>query len=103
MAEILTLATPIVPPSTTTWAVDDIYLSASAPAIKVTLVSNAGERFVYRYAPNETVTAAQVLAAISFINQGKFQTLQGKSLQRWLLDRISAEGVKVGTVSGTAL
>lgn len=101
MAEVLTLATPEVSPSVTTWRVDDIFFSVSSPSIKVTLVSNTGERYVYRAVPSETVSAAQILTGLSFINQGKFMTQQGKSLQKWLLDRISAEGVKVGTVSGT--
>ncbi len=99
--EKLTLTTPVSSVSTTDWHVADIYLSTEAPAVKVTLVSNVGERFIYRYVPSDTVTAAQVRTALSYINQGKFMTLQGKTLERWLLEKISADGVKVGTVSGT--
>jgi hypothetical protein len=101
MPEILTLTTPVAGPSTTTWKVEDIYLSRLAPAIKVTLVSNTGERFVFRQIPGPDITAAEILVGLSFINQGKFMVNQGKSLEKWLLDRISAAGVKVGTVSGT--
>lgn len=100
MAEKLTLAVPVTPPATVEWEVIDIFLSKEAPAIKVTLLSNTGERYVYRAIPSETVPASQILAGLSFINQGKFMVQQGKSLQKWLLDRISAEGVKVGSVSG---
>ncbi len=102
MAEILTLSASQTFPSVTMWKVEDIYLSVASPAMKVTLVSNTGERYVYRYTPSETVTEAQVLTGLSFINQGKFMTLQSKSLQKWLLDKISADGVKVGVVIGSA-
>lgn len=98
--ERLTLTTPITGPSTTEWSIEDIYISKTAPAIKATLVSNTGERFVYRYIPSETVTAIQVTNAINYINQGKFKTIDGQNLQSWLLTQISAQGVKVGTVSG---
>ena len=101
MAEQLDLTAPETFPSISTWSVVDIYMSKEAPSLKVTLASNTGARFVYRVVPSATVTAAKILNALSFINQGKFMTTQGKSLQRWLLDKISAEGVKIGTISGT--
>lgn len=98
--EKLTLTTPVSGATTTEWSIEDIYISKTAPAIKATLVSNTGERFVYRYVPSETVTATQVTNAINYINQGKFKTIDGQNLQSWLLTQISAQGVKVGTVSG---
>lgn len=98
--EKLTLAAPVPGPTTTEWTIEDIYLSKTAPAIKATLVSNAGDRFVYRYVPSATVTAAQVNAAITYINQGRFKTVDNQTLQAWILSQISAQGVKVGTVSG---
>jgi len=99
--EILTLTTPVTSLSTTTWAIEDIYISRATPAIKVTLVSNKGERFVYRSVPSDTVTAVQIRTGINYINQGKFMTLQSKTLERWILEKISSEGIKIGTVSGT--
>ncbi len=99
--EKLTLTTPVTYTSTVDWKIVDIYISTESPAVKLTLASNTNERFVYRYVPSDTVTAAQVRTALSYINQGKFMTLQGKTLERWLLEKISADGVKVGTVSGT--
>jgi hypothetical protein len=101
MAELLTLTSPQTFPSNTTWKVEDIYLSLIGPSIKITVVSNTGERFVWRQVPGPDLTAADILVGLSFINQGKFMVNQGKSLQKWLLDRMSAAGAKVGTVSGT--
>jgi hypothetical protein len=101
MAEILTLTTTQTFPSITTWSVENIYLDKVAPSIKVTLVSNTGERYVFRQVVDEETTAADILTGLSFINQGKFMVNQGKSLQKWLLDRISAAGIKVGSVTGT--
>ncbi|OFW05640.1 MAG: hypothetical protein A3H96_11305 [Acidobacteria bacterium RIFCSPLOWO2_02_FULL_67_36] len=99
--EILTLTTPVSGLSTTTWQIADIYMSNEAPSLKATLKSNTGERFVYRSVPSDTVTEAQIRAGLKYVNQGKFMTLEAKSLHKWLLDRISSEGIKVGTVSGT--
>ena len=98
--EKLILTVPVVPPAIVEWTVDDLYISVSSPELRATLISNTGERFVYRYAPDNVVTAAQVRAAISYINTGKFKTINNTTLQAWLLAQISAQGVKVGTVSG---
>lgn len=98
--EKLTLATPVSAPTVTEYTIVDIYISKVAPSIKVTLLSNTGEEFVYRYVPSGTVTATQVLNAITYINQGRFKTVDNQTLQAWLLAQISAQGVKVGTVSG---
>jgi len=99
--EILTLTTPVTVASTTTWQIVDIYMSTEGPSIKVTLKSNTGERYVYRSVPSETVTAAQILAGLKYINQGKFMTLQSKTLHRFLCEQMVADGAKIGTCSGT--
>lgn len=102
MAEILTLTTPITPPSTTTYRVRSLFMDPDAPAIKTEFLSNLGETVVWRYVVSDTVTAAQIRVALSFINQGKFMSIQGKSLQRFLIDEAQSRGVLgAGSVSGT--
>src|SRR3990167_7619399 len=101
MAEVLTLTTPVTTPDTTTWLVKTMFLDVDAPSVKIEIVSNLGEPFVWRYIVSDTVTEANVRAALSFINQGKFMVNQGKSLQRWILEQIAADqNSKAGTVSG---
>jgi hypothetical protein len=102
MAEILTTTAPQTHPSEVTWSVVNIHLDKEAPAIKVTLLSNTGLRYNYRAVVSDTMTAAQILVGLSFINQGKFMTVQGKSLEKWALDKIASELAEfVGTVTGT--
>ena len=101
MAEILTLTTPITLPSTTTYRVRSFFIDPDAPSIKTDFESNLGERVVWRYIVNETTTKAQVDAAISFINQGKFKTIQGKSLQKFLIQEAQSIGILgTGSISG---
>jgi hypothetical protein len=100
MAELLTLTTPDTKPTITTWRVKNLFFDVDTPSIKVDIASNTGESYTWRYVVSETVTVADIRTALSFINQGKFMVNQGKSLQKWILDRMSTMGVKVGTVSG---
>lgn len=103
MTEILTLTDPIMHPSATTYQVKSFFIDPYAPSIKTDFESNLGDRVTWRYVVAEgKVTQAQVDAAISFINQGKFKTIQGKSLQRFLIDEAQSRGVLgAGSVSGT--
>lgn len=101
MPETLTTTSPQTHPSEITWDVVNIWLDKEAPSIKVTLVSNTGLRYVYRAVVSNGTTAALILAGLSFINGGKFKVNQGKSLEKWLLDKIAVEipGF-AGTVAG---
>lgn len=90
----ITLNIPETKESITKWKIKDIYFSFASPAIKVTLVSNTGEDFVWRLIPNDIITANQILDELSLINEGKFDTLQ-----KYLLDKITFDGTKIGTVS----
>jgi hypothetical protein len=101
MAEKLTLTRPEIFPSITTWSIIGIWLDFTIPAIKVTILSNTGERATWRLVPSEDLPTADIRQAISFINQGQFATLQGKSLQHWILEEINSRGFKTGSVSGT--
>lgn len=101
MAELLTLAAPDTRFTITTWRLKTLRLDVEAPSIVVELVANTSESFTWRYVVSPTVTEADIRTALSVINQGKFMVNQGKSLQKYLLERMSALGVKVGTVSGS--
>lgn len=102
MSETLVLTTPETGPSTTEWRVVTIGLDVTTPYIKVRLRSNTGQDFLWVLTPDESDPSIleDINQGLSYINQGKFATVQGKSLQRWLLEQIIARGVKLGTVSG---
>lgn len=99
--EKLTLTTSETTPNILDYRIRRLTIDVDVPYIKVDLVSDTSKGFSWNYAPSEDVSVADVLQAISFINQGKFMVLQDKSLQRFILEKISTLGVKVGTVSGT--
>ena len=101
MAESLTLSVAVTYPSLIAWTIANVYLDMIAPSIKLELVSNTGLRTTFRLVAGENVTVGQIRAALSFINQGKFAALRGKSLQKWLLEQIQEAGFAAGTVSGT--
>jgi len=102
MAEILTLAVPVVPPSTTTYRVRTFFMDPDAPSIKTEYESNAGERIVWRYVVDELTTLAQVQAALSYINKGRFKTIDGVSLQKFLIREAQSRGILgAGDISGT--
>lgn len=89
-------------PALSEWRVQEFYVNSKTPAIKVAFVANTGAVVHWRAIVSETITAAQVRAACSFINQGKFMVIQGKSLEQWLIEQAQAAGVlAAGVVSGT--
>ena len=96
MAESLTLTVPVTAPAVTKWDIVKVSLDKETPAIAVTMVNNKGEKFFYKSSDDQT------LVGLSFINQGKFKVNQGKSLEKWLFDRIKLEFPQFeGTVSGS--
>ena len=109
MAEQLDLASPETFTDITGYRVVQLTLDTSVPFIKVTIESNTGARLVWSLHPpvgqlgGDTVgtPVAEIREGLSFVNQGKFQTLQNKSLERWLLEQMVAKGFKLGVVSGT--
>jgi hypothetical protein len=101
MPELLTLTSPETKPTITTWRVRSLFFDADAPSIKVEIAANTGESFTWRFVEGPGITEADIRTALSFINQGKFMVNQGKSLQKWILDKMSTLGIKVGTVSGS--
>jgi len=101
MAEILTLTVPETKPTITTWRVRLFSIDADAPSVTVEFIADTGEVKTWRYVAVGTVTLAQVKAAVSFINQGKFATVQAKSLEKWLVEQGQAAGILgPGAVSG---
>ena len=101
MSEVLTLTTPQTYPSLTDYRVVHFQGNTEIPYIKITVVANTGEHRTFLLVPGEQFTLTEINSALSFINQGKFATLQGKSLQRWLLEQLIAKGLLAGTVSGS--
>lgn len=102
MAEVLTQTIPTTFEAITTWKVAQFYVDPKSPSVKVEFESNTGTRIPWRYVVSSGVTEAQVKAAISSINQGKFMAVQGKSLEKWLIQQAQAAGIlPAGSVSGT--
>lgn len=97
MPETLTLAAPETPPSITAWTVEEVYLvrGQNPPAtayIVIILRSNTGERYTHRYSEDEGWTLLKQLNTMNF---------SATSFNTRILQRLSADGVKVGTVAGT--
>lgn len=102
MSETLTLTTVVTYPSLTTWSIVGIHLDKAALSIKIDVLSDTGNRQSFRFVDGENgVTKAQIVSALSSINQGKFATLQGKSLQKWLLEQMQDAGFGDGAISGS--
>lgn len=98
MAETLDLTTPITPtrPTITGYKVWSLYLGRGEGIIRIVVEDNNGERttHVYADAPG-TPVATDLMIALNKAN------LTIKSLQRRVLEKLSADGRIVGTVSGT--
>lgn len=103
MAQYLTLTTPITFPSITTWEIMAITLDRRTPSIKALVRSNTGEQRAIAYVPDpdDPDVVQTIWAGLRFINDGNFR-LQGKTLQRWLLEQFAQDGkLDPGTVTGT--
>lgn len=103
MTEKLDLTIPSVS-SLDNWEVTSLHLNRDTPAIKVSVRSNTGVIKNLRYvpSPDDPAVEAQIRIGLSFINQGKFMTIQGKSLQKWLLEKLRDDGhLNAGVVTGS--
>ena len=100
MPEKFTLTTPAPGPTEIDFEITGIYLGVESPAIKVDIRYNTGKTDVFRYVPSPDVTLAQVKTALTFINDGKFKTVQNKSLYKWLLEQVALQLNEQGTVTG---
>lgn len=102
MPEILTLTSAVTKPSTISWRIKSIFFDIDTPSIKVDLIANTGETETWRLIPSETVSAAEIKTGLLYIDDGKFKTVQNKSLRKWLYEQMVAKGFKIGSVTGTA-
>lgn len=102
MPEQLDLATPEAAPPVTDWRIEEVRFDRATPSIITIFRANTGEERAWRLVPGPGgVTESQINNALSFINQGKFKTVQNKSLDRWLFEQWQANGGPEGTISGT--
>lgn len=92
MAEQLNLTTPIVPPTITNYRVVLLELNWKSAFIGIGMEGPNGETFRYSYSG---VTATNLMIALNKAN------LSTTSLQKRILNQLLADGVVVGTVSGT--
>lgn len=101
MAEKLILTTPVTGPSDTEFKITGIFFGIESPSIKVDIEYNTGKTDTFRMVVDSQTTIEQVKAALLFINEGKFKTVQNKSLHKWLLEQIATKLNKPGNVTGT--
>lgn len=94
--EQIDLTTPVTPPSTTNYKVERMTLDIFANTILVQLKGNNGEVLSKLYDATTTPTGATLLHSL---NVGNFST--GPSLLKTTYNRLIADGVLSGTVSGT--
>ena len=90
--EILTLTSPIVPPSITTWRVNFLALSWDNQSITIGLKGPNGEDKNHSYAG---VTATTFMTALNKAN------LSVTSLHRRIIERLVTDGVIAGNISGS--
>jgi hypothetical protein len=91
MADELTLTTPDAAVPITGWKITAVAIDVETASIQLSLKANTGAR--------STWSSPLSPAALTFLNEGRFATQQGKTLQRWLLEQMVASGAKVGAVT----
>lgn len=92
MAEQLDLSTPSTPPTLTYWQVVYLELNWVSQSIRIGLLGTNQETAQHNYNGDEATTL------MAQLNKAD---LSIKSLQRRILERMLAEGVLEGTISGT--
>jgi hypothetical protein len=96
MAEQVDLVTPVAKPSITNYRVSYMNLDIDNARITVFLTANNGETLQKVYDATTTPTGATLLHAL---NTGNFTA---NSLLRAVYNRLIADGVIAGTVTGAA-
>lgn len=92
MPELLTLTAPLVPPSVTDYRVTGLSLNFGGQKITIQLTGTNGETLQHSIVGS---TAIDLMVALNKAN------LATKSLQRRVLERLVADGVLAGTISGS--
>mgnify|MGYP001613529204 FL=1 len=91
MAELITLTTPAVAPVLTDYRVVSLALDWEEERIVIKLLAPDGQRIGHNYVG---VTALTLMRALNKVD------LSVKSLQRRILERLVADGVIAGVISG---
>lgn len=97
MAEQVDLAAPVNYANQTYWKLDRLTIDISPPLIRVQLVGTNGEAASKVYDSTTTPTAATLL---SNLNKANFSGVNN-SLVKTIFNRLVADGVIAGSVSGT--
>ena len=92
MAEQLDLTTPVTPPSVTDYRVNVKYFDTRKQIARFGLLDNTGKRIFFLYTGP---VAAQI---INVLNKANFTN---KSMDKFILERLVADGKLSGTVSGS--
>lgn len=88
--EILTITSP--PPQQTTWRVNEIYLNWDAASIQIGLKGTNGEAKTASYSG---------ATATTFLQQLNKLDMSTTSLHKRIINRLVADGIIAGTVSGS--
>lgn len=92
MAELITLASPIVPPSITTYRVVYLAFDWENPSITVGLRGTNSERVNHSYSD---------ATATTLMNQLNVANLSLTSLHKRVIQRLVSDGKIAGTISGS--
>lgn len=101
MGATLNLTAAETKPDIVTWKPVNWLLDRTVPSMKVTFEAETGERRVWRLVPSASVTAAQIRAGLKYVNEGKFATVRGITLEQWLVEQWQANGGPAGSISVT--
>lgn len=91
MAEQLNLTSPEIGETINDWKVTKLSLNWPGQLIVIELTSNINTKYVHQYSGQ---TATDFMIILNKIN------LSIKSLQRRILERLIADGVKLGSIIG---
>lgn len=90
--EQLTLATPVQPPTLTSYRVDTLSLHWSDASIAIGLRGPNGETATFTY------TGPQATVLMQVLNTSDLST---KSLHRRILEKLAADGYLTGSITGS--
>jgi hypothetical protein len=93
--ERIDLTAPETKPNTTSYSLSALHLDWDNGTILVFLKGANGEVFVKAYTPTTTPTGVSLIISLNKAN------LSVTSLQKRIYQQLIADGVKVGTISGT--
>lgn len=101
MGALLTVTTPEEKPKIYNWRPIQWTVDRAVPYVKVTFQADTGEKREWRLVPSETVAAAQIRAGLKYIDEGKFATVRGITLEQWLVEQWGLNGGPAGAITVT--